>query len=100
MVKYRRARKTSEDIFRLPDNSLVSIVVWELPYATGERPHGYKYRLNYCSSDGTTLVRYDNKRGKGNHRHYYNHEEPYDFTTLDQLLEDFWSDVDKILRKD
>jgi hypothetical protein len=39
------------------------------------------------------LVAYDNERGKGDHRHYGGVEEPYDFTTAERLLADFWADV-------
>jgi len=38
-------------------------------------------------------VRYDNERGKGDHRHLGEREEDYNFTTLEQLLADFERDV-------
>lgn len=63
------AREYANRKIKLPDGSFVSVVIWELPEATDERPHGLKYRLNYCSADGATLVRYDNERGKGDHKH-------------------------------
>lgn len=93
------AKEYANQKIRLPDGSLVSVVIWELPESTGERPHGLKYRLNYCSSDGVTLVRYDNERGKGDHKHIGDKEEPYDFQDIDTLLNDFWRDVDEILEK-
>jgi len=46
-----------------------------LPSADQERPHGLKYRLYYGLADGTCQVRYDNERGKGDHRHYGKQEE-------------------------
>lgn len=66
--------------------------VWVLPVASAERPHGLKYRL-FCGDGARCLVRYDNETGKGDHRHYDDHEQPYAFTTLEALLEDFQADV-------
>ncbi|WP_293188679.1 DUF6516 family protein [Ottowia sp.] len=39
------------------------------------------------------MVRYDNEAGKGDHRHVGADEHPYAFTTPEQLLADFWQDV-------
>jgi hypothetical protein len=47
---------------------LVEMVIWTLPRASNDRPHGLKYRL-YCGRDGNCLVRYDNETGKSDHRH-------------------------------
>lgn len=41
------------------------------------------------------LVGYDNERGKGDHRHRREIEEPYRFTTIEQLMSDFLADVAK-----
>ena len=54
--------------------------------------HCFKYRLFYGVA-GNCRVRYDNERGKGDHRHIDDDEENYAFTTLDQLLEDFEHDI-------
>jgi hypothetical protein len=43
---------------------MIEMVLWQLPAATPERPHGIKYRL-YLGRDNETLVRYDNETGKG-----------------------------------
>lgn len=66
--------------------------VWVLPRVSAERPHGLKYSL-FCGDAEQCLVRYDNEAGKGDHRHYGDHEESYLFTTLEALLEDFQADV-------
>ena len=45
---------------------------------------------------GTPLeerVRYDNERGKGDHRHVAGKELAYVFVSVDQLLDDFERDV-------
>jgi len=77
------------------DGTIVQMVVWQLPQASDDRPHRLKYRL-YCGRDGRCMVRYDNETGKGDHRHYGDDEEPYRFTTLDQLLADFEADVQRL----
>jgi hypothetical protein len=35
------------------------------------------------------MLRYDNETGKGDHRHIGPKEEPYQFTSIEKLLEDF-----------
>ncbi len=93
------AKQYANQKIRLPDGSLISVVIWQLPEPTDERPHGLKYRLNYCTADGATLIRYDNERGKGDHKHTGDKQEPYTFKDIDTLLDDFWRDVDEILEK-
>lgn len=44
--------------------------------------------------DGQCVLRYDNEAGKGDHKHIGNEENDYSFTTAEQLLKDFWVDVD------
>lgn len=75
------------------DGSILQIVIWRLPEPTAERPHGYKYRLNYSMPDGQTVVRYDNEQGKGDHKHIQDVQHPYQFTNINQLLSDFNADV-------
>lgn len=69
---------------------LIEMVLWQLPKATADRPHGIKYRL-YLGREGRTLVRYDNETGKGDHRHVGpdEAEQPYGFTSVGQLIADF-----------
>ena len=54
--------------------------------------HRYKYRLTYVEN-GRCVVRYDNERGKGDHRHVDGAETEYRFVNLTQLLADFRNDV-------
>ena len=74
---------------------LVEVIIWALPHASQDRPHGLKYRL-YCGRDGQCLVRYDNEAGKGDHRHYGDQEEVYRFQSLEQLIEDFRTDCTRL----
>jgi len=78
------------------DTLIVERVVWRLPHASAERPHGLKYRL-YCGyRDGTCVVRYDNEAGKGDHRHYGAREERYCWSSLTTLLTDFRHDIEQL----
>jgi hypothetical protein len=45
-------------------------------------------------ADGHCRVRYDDERGKGDHRHVNGVEQPYDFVSLSKLLDDFQHDVE------
>jgi len=76
------------------DGAIVEMVIWRLPCVTKAWPHGLKYRL-YCGrSDGLCLVRYDNERGKGDHRHLPDDiEVPYTFVDVETLVADFLTDV-------
>ncbi|MCG5072158.1 toxin-antitoxin system TumE family protein [Paraburkholderia tagetis] len=48
--------------------------------------HPYKYNLAYIVR-GVCVLRYDNERGKGDHKHLGAAEMAYAFTTPEQLLE-------------
>lgn len=76
----------------LASGAIIEMVVWKLPKPDAERPHGYKYRL-YYGREGKRLVGYDNERGKSDHRHYGDCEEPYNFVSVERLLDDFLGDV-------
>ena len=75
------------------DGSVVEIVIWELPEALPPCTHRYKYRL-YYGAGGVSRVRYDNERGKGDHRHIGTEELAYTFTSIERLLEEFRNDVE------
>ena len=74
---------------------IVEAVIWQLPEPTAGRPHGLKYRL-FCGRGGECIVRYDNETGKGDHVHYGPAEKPYVFSTLQRLVHDFYSDIEKL----
>lgn len=74
------------------DGSIVEIVIWELPEPLPPCTHSYKYRL-YYGVGSACRVRYDNERGKGDHRHFGEEESDYMFTSVDQLLDDFDRDI-------
>lgn len=76
------------------DGSIVEIVVWALAEPLPPSTHRYKYRL-FFGAPGVSRVRYDSERGKGDHRHVGDQEHQYRFSTVEQLLADFQSDVER-----
>lgn len=79
---------------------LVEVVVWRVPSPVPGSTHLFKYRFYAGTMKGICLVRYDNERGKGDHRHVRNKEEAYHFTSLVQLKEDFMADVFAMIKED
>ena len=75
------------------DGSVVEIVVWRIAEPLHPCTHLYKYRLYFGAGDQCG-VRYDNERGKGDHRHFKDVEAPYVFVSINQLLSDFQHDVE------
>jgi len=45
---------------------------------------------------GVREIGYDNERGKGDHRHFQGTETAYAFTSVERLIADFWSDVERV----
>jgi hypothetical protein len=76
------------------DGAIVEIVVWELPQPLPPSTHRLKYPL-YFGACGVSCVRYDNERGNGDHRHIGDLEYAYRFSSVEQLLADFESDVER-----
>lgn len=76
------------------DGSIVELVVWRVPTPVPPADHPFKYRLVYIENE-KRVVGFDNERGKGDHKHIGEAEYPYQFATVDQLLEDFFAEVDK-----
>ena len=78
---------------------------------TPERPHGLSYSLTLDAPDGARLVGFDNahpvrerrgpgtrRRGERDHRHHLRTIRPYEYRDAATLLEDFWKEVDRILK--
>lgn len=74
------------------DGAIVEMVLWRVPSPVPPSTHDLKYSLFYGRSGGREIG-YDNERGKGDHRHFMGRETPYVFSTVEQLMADFWSDV-------
>ncbi len=74
------------------DGAIVEMALWRVPSPVPPSIHGLKYSLFY-GRPGVREVGYDNERGKGDHRHFLGGQTDYAFSTVEQLLADFWSDV-------
>lgn len=93
----------------------VKIEVRKLDKATKECPHRIKYSLTLHDKEGRRLLGFDNahliktkKRGRFVGRNIvYDHKHmnpsdkgaPYTFESAEQLLADFFSEVDKVLSR-
>ena len=78
------------------NGDIEELVIWKLSENTKDFPLGIKYRLYYGASDGKCLVRYDNEKGKGDHKHILGKEYPYKFKSVEQLIQDFIDDINKL----
>ena len=80
--------------------------------ATPERPYGLSYSLTLHAPDGTRLVGFGNahpvrerhgpgtrRRGEGDHRHRLRTIRPYEYKDAATLVEDFWKEVDAVLKE-
>jgi len=74
------------------DGMIVEMLLWRVPSPVPPSIHSLKYSLFY-GGPGVRSVGYDNERGKGDHRHFQGVESVYLFSTVEQLISDFWSDV-------
>lgn len=79
---------------------------------TPERPYGLNDSLTLHAPDGSRLLGFDNahpvRRSHGpggrsriacDHRHRMDATRPYHFTDAAKLLEDFWAEVDRLLKE-
>jgi hypothetical protein len=76
------------------DGSIREMVLWKIPNRNEHFPEALKYRLYYGLDDGTCVVRYDNEKGKGHHRHLGKREEAYRFMDVEKLVADFMADIE------
>lgn len=76
--------------------------MWRLPPALDHFPHGYKYRLFLeCAEDGACLLRYDNERGKGDHKHLPDGTElPLKFDSPESLIDAFLKEAQEVMYAD
>ena len=74
------------------DTAFAELVLWQLPVSVEGSTHRFKYRLAYVVN-GACIVRYDNERRKGDHRHFGSKESEYAFVSPDKLVADFQKDI-------
>lgn len=88
-----KAERLLHERHQLTANAFVELRIWRVPQPVRGSSHEFKYALAYIV-DGVCVLRYDNEAGKGDHRHTGGSEAPYAYTSSEQLLRDFWRDVD------
>jgi hypothetical protein len=76
----------------LAADAFAEVEVWRLPHPVPPSTHALEYRLAYVVA-GQCVLRYDNERGKGDHRHVGAMNSAYAFSTPDQLMADFGADI-------
>jgi hypothetical protein len=74
------------------ESAIAELVLWRLPKPIKGASHAFKYGLAYVVR-GEGVLRYDNEVGKGDRRHFRGKESAYVFTTPDQLIADFQTDI-------
>jgi hypothetical protein len=77
------------------DGAILEMVLWHVPSPVPPSAHRLKYSLFY-GRPGAREVCYDNELGKGDHRHFRGTETAYAFTSVERLIADFWSDVERV----
>jgi Family of unknown function (DUF6516) len=82
-----------------PDGALAEMVVWRVPKPTPPSRHRFKYSLVYVVS-GRRALGYDNERGKGDHRHFAGREESFIFSSIEQLLARFTTEVEAMRKSE
>ena len=82
----------------IAEDAFVEIVVWQVPHPLRRSTHRLKYRLALVVA-GECILRYDNEAGKGDHRHFGGVETRYAFRGYEQLLTDFWAEVEEWRRR-
>lgn len=78
----------------LSENSFAEMVIWQLTRRLPGSAHRFKYRLAFVV-DEVCVMRFDNETGKGDHKHVGEHEVAYVFESLEQLVADFWGEIDR-----
>ena len=76
------------------ETSFAELILWHLPTPVEGCTHQYKYRLAYVV-DGICVVRYDNERKKGDHRHFGEKKDTCKFVSPEQLIGDFQRDIER-----
>lgn len=98
------------EVFVMDNRYWTRIEAWQVE-ASAEIPHGIRYNLTLHDHHNQRVLGYDNahavqgrrrrfqgRRVEWDHRHENEEVAPYDFDSAAALLEDFWADVDRIIK--
>jgi hypothetical protein len=89
-----QAKRVFYDRAEFPDGAIVEMTIWDVPNPVTGSSHRFKNSLFY-GYPGRHIAGYDNERGKGDHRHLGDKEEPYRFSSVEALMADFLADVQR-----
>ncbi len=70
----------------------MEMAIWHVPEPVAASTHRLKYSLFY-GYPGRRVIGYDNERGKGDHKHLGDRQMDYRFTSVEELVADFFADV-------
>lgn len=82
---------------QIADNAFALIRILQVDPAILGSHHLYKYSLAYMV-DGICVMRYDNERCKGDHKHIGELEYPVIFTSIESLIASFQADINQLRR--
>lgn len=91
-----KARLIEKSRTVINDTTFFEVVLWHLPNPVPGSAHPFKYRLALVVN-GECVLRYDNERGKGDHRHIEGREDAVAFTSLEDLFDAFQADMERII---
>jgi len=94
MIYNMQAVLILDDRYPQGDHAFVAVRVFRVSAQVPGSTHDLKYSLAYVV-EGECVLRFDNEAGKGDHFHRAGAETAYVFTSLDQLMADFWAAVDE-----
>lgn len=76
------------------DNGFAELRIVRVPSPVRGSKHAFKYSLSLIV-EGVCVPRFDNGAGKGDHYHRSGQELPCRFTTMPELLDEFWRQVEQ-----
>ena len=95
IITNMKAANLINERHQISDNAFIELVVWDVPTEVAGSDHQYKYRLALIV-DQVCVMRYDNERGKGSHKHIGDEEIDYTFVDIKTLIDDFLKDVEEL----
>ncbi len=100
------------DRYFIEDGKYEVVFKADLVEVSTEQPHGLKYSLVLLDAGGDRLTGFDNahpvpkRRSPGakkascnDHKHKGKRTTPYKFIDAQTLIENFWAEIDKIIRQ-
>ncbi|EHI3195839.1 hypothetical protein J9Z47_003559 [Salmonella enterica] len=82
---------------QIDDDAFAVIRILQVSPPIKGSQHNYKYSLAYIVNE-VCVMRYDNERGKGDHKHIGGIESHVIFTTIENLIASFQADIELIRR--